>query len=304
MTPVSRTLNIVMLLALATIWGSSFLFIKIAVTTVPPLTMTAGRLLLGAGILWLVAMARGARMPRTPGLWGRFALIGAFSNGIPFVLIGWGEQRIDSGLAAVLMAVSPLVALVLAHFFTTGDRLNANKLAGVALGFVGVLVLVGVDALSRLGADVWAQLAVSAAALCYAISAILARRLPQQPPGVAATATVLCAAAMITPLALVLDRPWTLAPSPGGLAAVAVLGVFPTALAALIYFRLIQRVGVSFVVTSNYLVPVVGVLAGALVLGERLGWRALAALALVLAGIALGQWRRRPAKMSDRGEMG
>jgi len=302
LTSVSRTLNVVMLLALAMIWGSSFLFIKIAVATVPPLTMTAGRLLLGAGVLWLAAIAAGARMPRAPGLWGRFALIGAFANAVPFFLISWGEQRIDSGLAAVLMAVSPLVALVLAHFFTRGDRLNANKLAGVALGFAGVIVLVGVDALSRLGADVRAQLAVAAAALCYAIAAILARRLPQQPPAVAATATVLCAAAMITPLALILDRPWTLAPSPGGLAAVVVLGLFPTALAALIYFRLIERVGVSFVVTSNYLVPVVGVLAGALVLDEVLGWRTLAALALVLAGIALGQWRRRPAEMSDRGE--
>lgn len=281
--------NLPLLVLLALLWGTAFLFIKIGVETIPPLSLAAGRIVLGLLVLWAIAAWRGEALPRTGRVWLHFALVGFFGNAVPFFLIAWGEVSIESGLAAILMATAPLAALLMAHVFIADERLNVNKLAGVVLGFSGVLLVVGVEALTSIGRDLWGQLAVTGGAMGYAISAIFARALPPMPVAVKATATLICASAMMVPLALVIDRPWTIDPSPESAVSLVVLGIFPSALALLIYFRLVTAVGAAYTVSNNYMVPIFGVLGGALVLDERLGWQAFAALALALTGIALSQ---------------
>lgn len=287
--------EIALLLSLATLWSSSFGLIKVAVETVPPATVAAGRLALAALLIAAVARLRGEGPPPVPGLGMQFALLGLFGNALPFALIGWGELTIDSGLAAILMAVMPLATLLLAHLFTSDERMNGPRIAGVVLGFAGVLVLIGPTALRGLGDRALAQSAVAAGAVCYAIAAIIAKRLPPMPHSVSGAGTMVAAAIWAVPASLALDRPWTLAPSLESAVSVVLLGLFPTALAILIYFALLRRTGATFIALNNYLIPSLGVLWGILFLGEEPSPRAFLALAIILAGIAVTRLgMRRP----------
>ncbi len=279
--------EIALLLSLATIWSSSFAFIKVAVETVPPLSVAAGRLLLAAVLIVAVTRLRGLKFPREKGLWPKFFAIGLFGNALPFFLISWGEVTIDSGLAAILMAAMPLATLVLAHFFTSDERMNPARVLGVFLGFGGVLVLIGPAALAGLGDEAIRQTAVAGGAVCYAIATVTARRLPRMPLFVSSAGALIASVVLSLPLALLIDRPWALSPSPESLGAVVVLGLFPTALAMLMYFALLQRTGATFIALNNYLIPSLGVIWGILFLGEALSPRAILALAIILAGIAV-----------------
>ena len=185
--------NFVILLLLSLIWGASFLFIKVAVATIPPLCVAFGRTSLAAVLLYLVLRTRGLRMPGRSPVWGTFLLMGFFNGAVPYTLITWAEIHIDSGLAAILNALMPLFTVLLAHLFTGDERLNWLKVVGIFLGFCGVLALIGPAALKGLGKDVLAQLAVMAAALCYAIAIIYGRRLKEiTPPGSGHRPTLLC----------------------------------------------------------------------------------------------------------------
>lgn len=279
--------EIALLLSLATLWSSSFAFIKVAVETIPPLSVAAGRLALAAVLIVAVARLRGLRFPSEKGLWPKFFMVGLFGNALPFTLISWGEVTIDSGLAAILMAVMPLATLVLAHFFTSDERMNPARVLGVALGFGGVLVLIGPAALSGLGDEAIRQTAVAGGAVCYAIATVTARRLPRMPLFVSSAGALIASVALSLPLALLVDRPWTLAPSMESLVSVVVLGLFPTALAILMYFALLQRTGATFIALNNYLIPSLGVIWGILFLGEELSLRAMLALGIILAGVAV-----------------
>ena len=278
--------EIALLLSLATIWSSSFGFIKVAVETVPPVTVTAGRLLLAAVIIVIYARLRGHRFPDEPGLWSKFFLIGLFGNALPFTLIGWGEESIDSGLAAILMAVMPIATLVLAHFFAEGERMNPARITGVAFGFAGVLVLIGPDALGGLGDDAIRQTAVACGAACYAVATVIARRLPKMPTSLSSAGALTAAMVFILPVSLIFDRPWTLSPSADSVWSVVMLGLFPTALAYILYFTLLRRTGANFIALNNYLIPCLGVIWGIVFLDELLHWRAVLALGIILAGIA------------------
>jgi len=279
--------EIALLLSLATLWSSSFAFIKVAVETIPPLSVAAGRLTLAAVLIVAAARLRGLRFPREQGLWPKFFAIGLFGNALPFTLISWGEVTIDSGLAAILMAVMPLATLVLAHFFTSDERMNPARVLGVVLGFGGVLVLIGPAALAGLGDEATRQTAVAAGAVCYAVATVTARRLPRMPLFVSSAGALMTSVVLSLPLALLVDRPWELAPSRESIGAVAVLGLFPTALAMLMYFALLQRTGATFIALNNYLIPSLGVIWGILFLDEPLSPRAILALAIILAGIAV-----------------
>lgn len=292
--PSYRPIAYALLLALAAIWGASFLFIKIAVATIPPLTLVAGRLALAAAGLLAYLWMTGRRLPREPALWGHFAVVAVFGNLVPFALISWGETAIDSGLAAILMAIMPLSTLLLSHVFTLDERLTAPRIAGVACGLAGVVVLVGPEALLKLGDDAWRQLAVAGAAFCYASAAVAARRLPAVSPVSRGTAVLLCAGVQILPVVLWVDRPWTLAPSWESILSVAYLGVFPTALATILLFFLLSLRGATYIALNNYLIPVLGVFWGALFLGEQVTARALIALALILAGIVIASLKTKP----------
>lgn len=278
--------EIALLLTLATIWSSSFGFIKVAVETVPPMTVTAGRLLLATIIIVIYARLRGHRFPVEPALWPKFFLIGLFGNALPFTLIGWGEVSIDSGLAAILMAVMPIATLVLAHFFAANERMNPARIAGVAFGFGGILVLIGPDALGGLGDEAVRQIAVAGGAACYAVATVIARRLPNMPASLSSAGALIAASALILPMSLIFDRPWTLTPSADSVGSVIILGLFPTALAYILYFTLLRRTSANFIALNNYLIPCLGVIWGIVFLGELLHWRAVLALGIILTGVA------------------
>lgn len=283
-----------LLAALVAMWGSAFMFIKLGVATVPPATLAAGRLAIGAAILYAVMRSRGLALPPPGTRWLSFAALAVVGNSIPFYLISWGQQVIDSALAGILMAIMPLATLLLAHFFVAGERMTANRALGFSLGFGGIVVLMGPAALAGLGGsllEIMAQAAVLAGALCYAANSVMARRLIETDFLVASTAVLILGAVAIVPLALVLDQPWTLAPSAGSAAAIVWLGIGPTALATLLYFTLVASAGPTFMSLVNYLSPIVAVLAGVTLLGEQPDTSAVAALGLILLGIALSRRR-------------
>ena len=293
-----QPIDYLLLLLLSAIWGSSFLFIKLAVATIPPMTLVAARLGLAALALLLFLAATGRRLPRDWGIWRGFLLVGVLGNVVPFFLISWGEVTVDSSLAAILLAVMPLATLVLAHAFTPDERLTPMKGLGVTVGFGGIVVLVGPDALAGLGREVVSQFAIAGAACCYAVTTIFVRRsrLIELPPAVNATGVLVTATLVAMPLALISDRPWELPmPGAGALLALVVLALLCTSAAFLILFRLLATTGATFVSLLNYLAPVFGVAWGALLLGEPLGLDTLAALGLIMIGLGLTQVQGRRA---------
>lgn len=292
-----------LLLLLVALWGSAFLLVRVALDAFTPAAVTAGRLLVGAGVMLLVLLLSGRRVPASARVWGFFLAIAVIGNALPFFLIAWGQVSIPSGLTGILMAVMPLVVLLLAHFFVAGEQLTGRRVAGFLLGFLGVVVLTGPEAAAALrgrDAALLSQLAVLGGAVCYGIAAVVARRGPRLHPVVVA-APVLSVAAILTGLLLaaggaldgaaaVTHQPVTLWPA----LAMAALGALSTGLATVVYFTLVHRAGPTFLSLINYLIPVWAVVLGALALGERLPPRAFAALGLILAGvvIARGQLRR------------
>ena len=275
-----------LLLLLGAIWGGSFLLIKIAVATLPPLTVAAGRIVTGALLMGALLAVRRTRLPADPAIWARLALMGTLGTVLPFALINWGETHIDSGLAAILMSAVPIFTIFLAHFLRTDERIDAGKIAALILGGAGVLVLIGPDALGGLGSDLLGQLAILGACCCYAINSLTARQLAGQSAEAVTAGMLLAAALAAVPLSLLLDRPWRIDISPGSAGAVVALGILPTALGYLVAFRIIASAGAGFASLNNYLVPLFGVFWGTALLGERPHPQALAALALIFLGVA------------------
>ena len=290
-------LDVLTLIVIAAIWGSAFFAIKIGVEGgLAPLTLAATRITVAALALLVYAFFRGHALPRNGREWHGIFWVGVLSLALPFFLISWAEQEISSGLAAILMAMGPLYALVLAHFLTENDRFTGTKLLAVALGFAGVLVVIGIDPFRELGLELWAQLAVIAASLCYVSSGVIVARLKNVSPTVITTGAATISAGLMIPLSLIIDRPWTLAPSADALYAALYLGLFPTALAFLMRFHMIAAVGVSFFALVGYIIPVFGVLWGALFLSEVVPMESLLGLGLILIGIKVGQHGQRGPK--------
>ena len=283
--------DVLWLVALASIWGSSFAAIKIAVNTMPPMTMVAVRTLIAVVILCPIMALTRSRIPTDKKSWQIGMVLGVFGIALPFFLIGWGELRVQSGLAAILMAVMPLTTIILAHFFNKGDRFTYTRLIGVIIGFCGVIVLVGPEALKGLGSSVFYQLAIAAAAVCYAINAVLTRNLPtgEYVGSMIGRAfmVMVCGAAITIPLALIMDGSTAfLQADANAWYATIYLGILPTGLATLIYFYLVEGRGAAFFSFVNYLNPVFGVFWGALLLSEQVSLQAIVALVLILSGIA------------------
>ncbi len=285
-----------LLLALVAMWGSSFMFNRIAVASLPPLTVVAGRVGVAAIALIFIVYAMGRRLPLPGKDWWPYVVIALIGNAIPFYLITWGQQVVESALAGILMAVMPLATIVLAHFLIAGEHLTRQRAAGFALGFGGIVLLMGPAALAGIGGEavrIISQLAVLGGALCYALQSVLTRLIVRGDVMVAAAGTLLVASVIVVPVALWLDRPWQLAPSMSSAAAVVWLGIGPTAVATILYFMLIRSAGPSFMSLVNYLSPGVAVMLGLLVMGETPSANAYFGLALILCGIAVTQLRRR-----------
>lgn len=280
-----------MLVALAGIWGASFLFIKLAVATVPPITITAGRITLAAVILYAAARLAGQARPSGIRNWVLITLSAIFGNALPFTLISWGEIWVDSGLAAILMAIVPLSTILLAHFVTTDEKLTLGKILGVLLGFAGILTLIGPAALTSLGSQALPQLAVAGGAVSYSIASLVTKRLTGLPGRTIAAWVMIVSAVIMLPASLIIDRPWTLDPSAISVASVIFLGIFPTAIAMLMLLAILRTQGASFLTMNNYLVPLFGLAWGAAFLGERPSPESAIALVLILAGIAISRLR-------------
>ena len=281
----------VLLAALGAVWGSSFMLIKVALTTIPPVTLAIGRVAIGALVLAIIIMARRQAWPASGRAWVLLAVMGVVGNVIPFSLINWGEVRIDSALAAILMSTIPLATIMLAPLFVRDEPITPGKLLGVALGMVGVAILIGPGALLGAQGELLGQLAVTAAALSYAFNGLIARRLPQMPVEVISASTLLCATIAGLPLCLLVDQPWQIEPSFLSLVALVTLGIVNTAGGYLLLFRLTLRAGSGFASFNNFLVPLFGVMWGVLLLGERPSTTALLGLLLIFAGLAaVGLW--------------
>jgi len=279
----------VLLVALSVLWGGSFFFVGIAVGGLPPLTIAALRVGLAALALHALVAGLGLRIPAEPRVWATFLAMGFLNNAVPFSLIAWGQTHIASGLAAILIATTPVFSVLAAHWLTRDEKMSGGRVAGVVLGLAGVTVVIGPDALQGLGRDLLAQLAILGAALCYVFSGIIGRRFHRMgvAPVLSATGQLTASSAMLVPVALAVDRPWTLAP-PGApvLGAVAGLALGSTALAYILYFRILARAGATNVLLVTLLVPVSAVVLGVTFLDERLFPTHLAGMALIALGLA------------------
>jgi drug/metabolite transporter (DMT)-like permease len=260
-----------LLIVLAAIWATPFLFYKVLLGAWHPLTIAAARVALAGAALAAVALLRRDRFPRDAATWLAFVAMGVLNNVIPFAAIAWSETRISSGLASVFNATTPLFAVLLAHVVTADEKLTANRVAGIVLGIAGVTIIVGPDALRGLGGDTGAALACLAAALSYALAGIFGRRFRGLPLTVAASGQLLGATLISVPLALALDRPWTAPPLDGAMwLSLIGLAIVCTSVGYLLYFRILALAGATNLMLVTLLIPVGALALGALVLGERL----------------------------------
>jgi drug/metabolite transporter (DMT)-like permease len=283
--PASRAVELVLLGVLATLWGASYGFIKLGVATIPPVTLIAARTLIAGGLLVAIMRWRAIALPRDGATWRRFLVQACLNSVVPFTLIAWAEQAVDAGLATILNATSPIFTFLLTVAVTRHEPATAARLVGVVLGLAGICLTVGPDALDGLGEAQLAQLAIVAATVCYGGAAIFGRRFAGLDPMAPAAGSLLCGALVLVPLSLVLDAPWSLAPSAGSLVALLALAVFSTALALVIYFRLVQTLGSIGTTAQAYLRVPVGVAIGIAGLGESLSATAWLGFACVVAGV-------------------
>jgi drug/metabolite transporter (DMT)-like permease len=280
--------EIALLVLLSLIWGGSFTLIKVAIETVPAVTMVAARVTVAALLLLLLSRIRGFSLPRDRAAWAALFVQGLLQSVFPFTLISWGEAHIASGLAGVLNATPPMFVL----FITLANHhqrqgVGIQKILGIGLGLAGVLVIMGAEAVRSVGAAApLAQGAVLAASLCYALAPMWGRRFGQLPAIVTAAGSMSCAALLMLPAALVIDRPWTLTPAPEAIGAVAILAVVCTGVAMIVYFRLVRTLGALATTSGSYLRSGFSVALGILVLGERFTWSTLAGMMLIIAGVA------------------
>ncbi len=268
-------------------FGSSFLFIKIVVPEVPPVTLALIRSLVALATLMLVLRLGGERLPRAGAVWIQLGALGAASQVIPMILLSWGQQHIASGLAGIILGSVPVLTMVLAHVFMHDERISPRSLLGALTGLCGVVAVIGIGALGNAEHHLLAELAVFGAAAGIAIANVMARHTGQLPPVVLAAGIQIGAVVMLIPLSLINDAPWTLRPSAQAFGALVVLGVFGSAIPGLLFYRLLRRVGATRASLAAYLVPVVAVALGALVLDERLAWSAFAGMVLILTGALL-----------------
>ncbi len=306
-----------LLALLSVLWGGSFFFAKVAVAELPPLTLVLARVGLAALALQLVVSLTGRRIPLSAQAWGAFAVMGLLNNLVPFGLIFWGQTHIASGVASILNATTPLFTVIVAHLLTHDEKATGGRLLGILFGIAGVAAMIGPDAVRSFGGGVWGEVAVLGAALSYAFAGVWGRRFRVLglDPLVSACGQLSASTVLVLPLALLLDRPWALAPPHAATwAAVTGLALASTALAYVIFFRVLAAAGATGIALVTFLIPISAILLSFLFLGERLGTRHLAGMALIGLGLAaidgrlwrllrsIGKSRHVPGLTSDRME--
>lgn len=308
---VRRQMNLLewgLLVLLSAIWGGSFFFAAVALAELPPFAVLAGRVGIAALALHLLLRLLGIGFPADLKLWRDFLGMGFLNNLVPFSLILWGQTQIASGLASILNATTPLFGVIVAHLLTRDEKLSRGKFAGASVGFLGVAAMIGPDALAGIGAAVWPQLAVLAAALSYAIAGVFGRRFKAHPPLLVATGQVSASSLMVIPLALIVDRPWALdLPSPAAWGAVIGIALLCTALAYVIFFRILATAGATNLLLVTFLIPVSALILGIAFLSEVILPRhflGMAAIGLGLAAIDGRPWNWLKRRLMGKGGMG
>ncbi|MDG1311548.1 MAG: DMT family transporter [Porticoccaceae bacterium] len=283
----------VMLLLLSFLWGGSFFFIGVAVTELPPLTIVTLRVGLAAMTLWAIALLTGYELPKSLALWRAFFVMGLISNAVPFSLIVWGQTHIGAGLASIINAATPLFTVLIAGVFLSDEHITPQKIIGVLAGLTGVTILIGPSALLDVGAHMdkstLAQLAVIGAAVSYGCATVFGRRFKAMgvSPFNTAAGQVTGSTLILLPMVMLIERPYELAiPSARVWLSIMCLAVFSTALAYILFFRILESSGATNVVLVTFLAPVTASFLGWLVLGEQLHGRYFLAMAIIGLGLA------------------
>ncbi|HKW78880.1 MAG TPA: EamA family transporter [Candidatus Limnocylindria bacterium] len=284
----SSTVDWLIFLALGLMWGSSYLFIKIAVDDFGTFTVVALRLGVGAALLWTVLRVSGQSLPRTPRLYGHLLVMAVINITVPFFLITWAERSVDSALAAILTSVVPLFAVVIAPLYIHDEPMRVNGLVGLVVGFVGVIVLVGRGGFDTSGSSLAGDIALLGASVSYAAGAVYSRRnVRGVPPMIPAVFQVTFSFLISSAFALALEHPWDARPGAAGIGAILWLGFLGSGFAYLAFFRLLGRWGATRTTAVAYVLPIVGIVLGAIVLHEPIDARILGGTALIIAGLAL-----------------
>ena len=284
------------LIALVIMFGSAFMFTKLAVQDFPPAIVAGGRIVIAALLLLPIALIRKESFGFVRNTWMLIIALAITGDCLPFYLISWGQQSVDSSIAGILMAIMPLTTIFLAHYFVKGEPLTRYRVIGFVLGFLGIVILLGPAAYAKLESgshEFTSMLAILIAALSYAVNMILAKRLPQESILAISTVVLVVASFLMLPLLFVLEERWWLDMTSIGFSSLILLGLFPTGLATIVYFAVIARAGPSFLSQINYLIPVWAVLMGIVFLKEHIDLGAFVALVVILVGIAVAQ-RQKP----------
>lgn len=277
------------LILLGSIWGASYLFIKVGGEVVPPLTLVFSRTAIASVVLFVTLRVKGERLPRwNDAIWKWFVLMGVINTVVPYTLITWGELYISSGLAAILIATLPIFTVLLAHWLTHDEKITPRKLLGVMAGFVGVVILFLPDLAQGQELFLAGGVAVLGAALSYAIAGIYARKtLKGVSPISSAFGQMLTAAVMILPASLLVERPWTISPTPASIFSILMLGVVGSGFAYILFYWLIAQVGATRTSLVTYVSPIVALILGAVILQEPLHWTMVVGLGLIIGGVGL-----------------
>lgn len=279
-----------LLASLSVCWGSSFFFIEVALRDLPIFTIVLLRVSIAAILLMAFVHLQGLRLPKKLSDWGGFILLGALRAAIPISLIVWAETRIDSGLAGILNSTSPLFTAIIAHFFTQDDKLSRNRLMGIGVSMTGVITLIGPNALAGSGSAVVAQLAILGATCSYGFAAVYGRQFRNTQPAVSAAGMLIGAAILVAPLSF-FEQPWTRHVSVETIGAIVGLSVVSTALAFIIWFKLIFTAGASNTSLVTFLIPITALILGIVVLNETIELESMIGLGLILLGLAIAQNR-------------
>ena len=280
----------VMLITLATVWGGSFLFNAILVAELPVLTIVAIRVTVAALALWGFMYATGRKIPTSLHVWGALLILGVLNNAIPFSLIVQGQTQITSGLASILNATTPLFTIVVAGIFLMDERFSVLRVLGVIVGFSGVILMVGADALGGLGADFWAQLCALGAAFSYGFASVFGRRFRELrvDPVMVATGQVTMSSLVLWPIALWIDGPQDIANmSLNAALSMFGLAVLCTSFAYILYFRILERAGATNISLVTFLVPISAIILGVLVLGEQIYIKEIIGMTLIGVGLVI-----------------
>ncbi len=279
----------IVLFALGALWGSSFGAIKIALHGVTPLTVMSVRILLAGAALLLLIRVRKTPFPRGIQNWIKIGWMALFGTLIPFFLVPWGQLQIDSSLAAILMAVNPLFALTLGHFFSEHESFSLRQLLAMLVGFSGILLVFGENAISSINGNIWAQLAVIGAGFCYTISGVIVSRVRGASADSVRASIFICSSVIVFPLWMILEQPWSLHFETESLLALTHLGLVSTGMAFLMRYYIILRAGAVFLSYVAFIIPMFGILFGILFLGETISVNTMGAVVLILSGVYLGR---------------